>query len=101
MKTQSTPAAVATVEIWAPIIGVAKCLHCSMEALHKWGKGKGKGESNPPKFGYRQIGPKRFEVLLHETLSFYTTKYPKISIDYEALDILIKQNNPDSLKSTA
>lgn len=69
------------IEVWAPVSKVAPCLHCSANYLHKCGRAG--------LFGYRQSGPKLFELRLPEAIDFYTAKYPNIAVDREALESLM------------
>jgi hypothetical protein len=69
-------------ENWMPVPKVAPFFGCSAKYLHKCGRAG--------LFGYRQTGPKTYELLLPEAIDFYTATYPKISIDRKTLDSLMQ-----------
>jgi hypothetical protein len=82
MKTWNVPAANGNHEIWIPLPATARCLHCSPDVMRKWGRSG--------KFGFKQIGPKKFLVQAKEVLSFYTEKYPNIEIDRDMINSLMQ-----------
>lgn len=82
MKTMPAPPIGDETAFWAPITKLPQALHCSITSLHKWGKEK--------EFGYKQVGPRLILVCVPEVLAFYTSKYPNIEIDYEAIDALME-----------
>lgn len=67
-------------DAWGPLAKVAKCLHCSRKYLHDQGRAE--------KFGYRQTGPRLFEVCIPDVVKFYTKEYPNIHIDHKELESL-------------
>lgn len=82
MKTTTAPPVKIARDCWTTLPDTAKALHCSTAAMHGWGKSG--------KFGYRQTGPRETIVNLNETVAFYTKKFPRVELDYDAISDLMQ-----------
>ncbi len=82
MKTASPRNVAAHRKEWVPVAKVAPHFNCSAPYLHRCGRAG--------MFGYRQHGPRQFELHLPEAINFYTAKYPGIHIDRKALTSLMQ-----------
>lgn len=69
---------------WASVRDLARCFHCSTNAVHIWGRA---GE-----FGYRQLGPKKFVACISEAVKFYTSKFPNVEIDHQTINTLMQSS---------